>query len=147
MNAPTQGYDLFATEGNYRYIKATICYVDTINNVFDAMSNDGLQFIRKCQYLNINPDFSGEIHHPYAGNTCIIKLGFDGSAHLEELYTDTPVNNNGVPTVDLGPYAKFMPGDKVWLAKGGAFLKLLRGGLTKIGVSSLCQLVFMKLEN
>ena len=40
-----------------------------------------------------------------------------------------------------------MPGDKVWLAKGGAFFALLRNGLTKIGVSPLCQIIFMKLEN
>ena len=129
------------------YIKATITFVDTINNVFDAISDDQQRFIRKCQYLRISPDFSGEIKHPSAGNTCIVKLKADGSAYLEEIYVDSAVNANGIPTVDLGPYAKFMPGDKVWLAKGGAFLKLLRGGLTKIGVSSLCQLVFMKLEN
>lgn len=138
---------MFPDSQSMTYVNATINFVDTVNNVFDAISQDGLRFITNCQYLKINVDASGEIHHPCSGDTCVIKLMPDGSSNLEKIYTVTPVDSDGVPTLDLGPYSKYMPGDKLLIAKGGAFLGLLRNGLTKIGVTPLCQMIFMKIES
>lgn len=129
------------------YVEATITYVDTENNVFDAISTDGLRFIQHCQYLKMNLDGSGKIEHPCAGNTCVIKLCSDGSSVVEKIYTVSSVKADGTPQINLGPYSKFMPGDYVRLAKGGAFLQILRNGLTKIGVTPICQMIFMKLES
>ena len=138
---------LFPGAQSLLYVNATICYVDTKNNVFDAISEDHMRFIKNCQYLKINPDCSGEISHPCSGDSCVVKIKPDGSCELERIYTAAQVNVNGVPTVDLGQYSKFMPGDRVFLAKGGSFLQLLRSGLVKIGVTPLCQMIFMKMEN
>lgn len=129
-----------------QYVNVTINFVDTERNVFDAISQDGLRFIEKCQYLSVNPDGSGKIHHPSAGDTAVVRVGIDG-CYCEKIYSLCAVDKDGVPVRDLGPNSKFMPGDKVWLAKGGSFLALLRGGLAKIGSSPLCQMIFMKLEN
>ena len=137
-----------AENNDYKvYVYATIVYVDTENNVFDAISTDGMRFIPNCQYLKINTDGSGKIEHPCAGNTCTIKIKEDGSACLEKIYTVSSVKADGTPQINLGPYSKFMPGDYVRLAKGGAFLQLLRNGLTKIGVTPICQMIFIKLES
>jgi hypothetical protein len=136
-----------SVDGKDIFVDAIIYYVDTINNVFDAISKDQIRHIKKCQYLEINPDGSGQIHHPSAGNCCIVRICPDQSQYLERIYTPSNVNENGIPTINLGPNANFMPGDKVWLAKGGAFLQLLRAGLTKIGVTPVCQMIFMKLES
>jgi hypothetical protein len=129
-----------------QYVNVTINFVDTDRNVFDAISQDGMRFIEKCQYLSVNPDGSGKIHHPSAGDTAVVKISSDGN-YCEKIYSICAVDEDGVPVRDLGSNSKFMPGDKVWLAKGGAFLALLRNGLTKIGTSPLCQMIFMKLEN
>ena len=139
--------DFFQKIPSNEYVYATIVYVDTENNICDAIGMDGMRFIPHCQYLNINLDGSGKIEHPCSGNTCVIKICSDGSATIERIYTVSSVKADGTPQVNLGPYAKFMPGDYVRLAKGGAFLQLLRNGLTKIGVTPICQMIFMKLES
>jgi len=138
---------LFPQSNSLQYVNATINFVDTERNVFDAISQDGMRFIEKCQYLSVNPDGSGKIHHPSAGDTAVIKIDSDGACYLEKIYSICAVDTDGVPTRNLGPNSKFMPGDYVRTAKGGSFLALLRNGLTKIGVSPLCQMIFMKLEN
>ena len=138
---------MFGTSGSVQYVDATINFVDTQRNVFDAISSNGIQFLEKCQYLNVNPDGSGEIHHPAAGDTCVVRIERDGTRYLHKIYTIPAVDKDGVPVRDLGMNSKFMPGDKVWIAKGGSFLALLRSGLTKIGASPICQMIFMKLEN
>ena len=129
------------------YVEATIHFVDTENNVFDAISTDNLRFIKNCQYLEVNTDLSGEIRHPAAGNTCVIRISPGNVYHLEKIYTPTSVNSDGVPQINLGTHSKYMPGDRIFLAKGGAFLAILRNGLAKIGVTPICQMIFMKLEN
>jgi len=142
-----QKSDPFVDYNSDNYIFCVICFVDTKNNVFDAVSIDQKQFVRKCQYLEVTSDISGSIMHPSAGDTCIVRRGRDGSFSLEKTYVNSNVNENGIPTTNLGQHSKFMPGDKVWLAKGGSFLQLLRSGLTKIGVTPICQMVFMKMES
>ena len=129
------------------YMIGTITYVDTKNCICHAVSDDGYRFPKNIQYLNVSSDGAGEIHHPSSGDTWVIKQMPDGSNFLEEQFTVSQVDEQGKPTRNLGIYSKFMPGDKVWLAKGGAFLQLLRNGLTKIGVTPLCQIVFIKLES
>lgn len=138
---------LFAPSNADQYVYANIIFVDTENNVLDAIGSDGLRFIKNCQYLSVNPDVSGEIRHPSSGDTCVIKIASDGSCYLDKLYTVANVDENGVPQRKLGPYGKYMPGDRVFLSKGGAFLGLLRNGMVKIGSSPICQLIFMRLEN
>ena len=139
--------NLFPRSNTASYVYATVHHVDTKNNVFDAIGQDGLRFIKNCQYLDITTDLAGEIKHPSSGDTCVIKIEPDGSTRLEKIYTVTQVNSDGVPSINLGPYANTMPGDRILLAKGGSFLQLLRNGLTKIGVTPLCQIIFMKMEN
>ena len=147
MSAREESKKIFHGSQSELYVNATINYVDTERNVLDAISDDGMRFFSKCQYLSVNPDGSGSIDHPSAGNTCVIKVQSDGSCYVEKIYNLCAVDENGVPVRNLGRNAKFMPGDKVWLAKGGAMLALLRNGLVKIGVSPLCQMIFMKLES
>jgi len=137
----------FKKDGSPQYAKATVVAVNTEKHIFDAISEDGLRFFQKCQYLEITPDLSGKINPPSSGDTCIVKLNTDGTYELEKLYTAPQVDSTGSPSRDLGPYNKILPGDRIDLAKGGAFLSLLRGGIAKIGSSPICQLIFMKLEN
>lgn len=139
--------DLFPDSRSPFFMIGTITYVDTKNCICHAVSDDGYRFPKNIQYLNISSDGVGEIHHPSAGDTWLIKQMPDGSSFLEEQYTVTQVDEQGKPTRNLGIYSKFMPGDRVWIAKGGSFLQLLRNGLTKIGVTPLCQMIFMKLES
>lgn len=147
MHNQEENKQIFAGSPSQTFVNATINFVDTERNVFDAISDDGMRFFEKCQYLSVNPDGSGKIDHPSAGNTCVIKVKSDGSCYAEKIYSLCAVDSEGVPVRNLGQHSKFMPGDKVWLAKGGAMLALLRNGLVKIGVSPLCQMIFMKLES
>ena len=147
MTLGTNIENIFRPTKSDIYTKAIINYVDTERNICDAIGSDEKSFYQNCQYLKLNPDSSGEIHHPSAGDTCVIRTDVNNQHYIEKIYNISSVDDEGVPTRNLGSHSKYMPGDKVWLAKGGAFLALLRNGLAKIGVSPLCQIIFIKLES
>jgi hypothetical protein len=119
--------------------------------VFDAVSKDGYRFIIDCQYANLSVDSSGTIITPAAGDTCVVRITSEEEFILERMYTQYQrESNDGSPSLDVSNHPIFsslLPGDKAWYSKGGAFLTLLRGGIAKIGTSSLCQMIFSRLEN
>jgi hypothetical protein len=98
------------------------------------------------------PNHSGDVEYPVSGDTVIVRIAQGGVPYLDERYRATDIRDEktGMPKhrfVDHPYLRKSMPGDRKWFGLGGSFLELLRGGITKIGASPLCQLIFIKFEN
>ena len=134
------------------YVDAVVSFVDVISNTFDAVAIENNRVLRGVQFAKIMPNFSGEVRYPIGGDTVRIRISKSGVPYLADGWRPTDVRDetNGMPKHKFvgHPYLrKSMPGDKHIFGVSGGFLSFLRGGITKIGSSPLCQLIFIKFEN
>lgn len=153
------GYDQAGTSRHPddRYFDAFVMYVDLIDHTFRAVSMDHSVDFPAVHFVELEVSGSGEIRYPVCGDHIVVRVNQTGSAFLDS-YMTIPAGKNEFKTSkyawDKKPYLhpylkkkKWLTGDRHWFGMAGSFLQFLRGGITRIGASPLCQTIFIKFEN
>lgn len=131
-----------------RYIECRVVYIDTVRNVLDAVSFDGLNWFEDVTYVNTGLKKSGSLYHPEIGDVVVCNLVEDGQAEVIKFYSQRKTDSNNLVTNVVGKaeIGTELPGDRILSGPDGAILKLLRGGYAGIGASPLAQTMYLAIE-
>lgn len=134
-----------------RYLETRIIYVDPSRGVFDSITIDGYNWCKDVCYINSGLKLSGDVLIPEIGDIAIVSLEEDGQAIFHKYYKARTIDDNKLTKFIYGLGGNFksnelINGDHTITGPDGAWLNLMRGGLAGVGVSSLCQTVYVALE-
>jgi len=127
-----------------------VVFVDTKKHVFRFLSVDGSMVLTEVLYGNMLPGGHGEVDIPTPGELVTVQLKNSGKPILKCRVMGSCATSQGTLGTPLEKQtflSDSVPGDFAKRVFGGAFIKLLRGGLAKIGVTPVCQIVFVKARN
>jgi hypothetical protein len=133
------------------YHEARIIYVDVNRLCCDTISIDGNFFTEDVSYAECSLKQSGDLHHPELGDIAVIFTDEDGGSKISRWYVGRSRDDNNLTQFLSGfggnlPLNRHLPGDRMISGPDGAFLSLLRGKLSMMGSSPLCQTIYSGLE-
>lgn len=136
------------------YLECVVNYVDVFNYTCNGVADDSSS-CRGILLPEIQINNSGEIRLPCCGDRILVRLTRGGDPVYEKHIIGVEGHKDGRPKYNFLEAPRnhqhvrvpSMPGDYHRYAPGGGFFQMLRGGITRLGVSPLCQFVLGKWEN